>query len=150
MSFTGDPANSVTDRLRLNVGDTDILEEGLTDEVYQFTLDKHVGSESLASLEALRYLVSKYANFVDEKTGGVFVRESDKYKQYKELLDRLTKDPSFSLLSAGLPFAGGISVSDQEANCANPDNRQVVFREESDDCVDGTSLNTTNNIRDGF
>jgi hypothetical protein len=137
MSYTGDPVNSATDRVRLSVGDTDILEEGLTDEVYQFALDKHDGNESLAALECLKYLVAEYANFVEEKTGGVFVKESDRYRQYNDLLNRLTKDPSYSLLSAGVPFAGGISVSDREENCNNPDAVFVSYKEDSE-CIDGT------------
>jgi len=141
MSYTGDPANSATDRIRLCVGDTDTFDEGLTDEVYQYLLDKHASNEPLATIESLKYLTTKYANFIDEKTGGLFTRESDKYKHYRSLLDSFTKDPSLSLLSAGLPFAGGISISDQEANCDNTDARQVVYREEVDDCVDGTPLN---------
>jgi len=134
MSYTGDPANSVTDRVRLCTGDADILEEGLTDEVYEYLLDKHNDDEALACLEALRYLVAKYANYVDEKTGGIFLRESDKYDHYKDLLDRYTKDPSYIIGGIGLPFAGGISISDKEDNCANPDVKQPTYFDDGQGC----------------
>lgn len=125
MSFTNDPINNPIDRIRLIVGDSDPCEEGLADDIYLYLLDKHSGSENKAALEALRYLVTQYANYVTEKAGGLFVKESEKYKQYKELLNMYTKDPTNSLLKAGLPFAGGISKSDIEDNACNPDNNLI-------------------------
>jgi hypothetical protein len=121
MSFLNDPANNPIDRVRLYTGDIDLYEEGLTDDVYQFVLDKHNGSETKAAIECLRYLVSKYASYVVEKAGGLFVKESEKFEQYKKLLDMYTKDPRTMLYKAGTPFAGGISVSDMEDNRCGPD-----------------------------
>ncbi len=121
MSFTNDPLNSVTDRLRLKVGDIDPYDEGLTDEIYEYLYDKHNSNENRAALEALKMLVFKYANYVTEKAGGVFVKDNDKYVQYKELLDKVTKDPSFSFLEAGKPFAGGINLGERLNNpSSNP------------------------------
>ena len=136
MPYTGDPLNNPVDRIRLSVGDTDNYEEGLSDDVYLYVLGKNTTdgavNEGLTAVECLRYLLAKYANYVTEKAGGLFVKESEKFEQYRILLDKYTKDPSFSLLKAGMPYAGGISKSDAAANAQNPDNRLVEYREESD------------------
>lgn len=134
MPFTGDPANRAIDRIRLAVGDIDTFEEGLADDVYQYALDITTVSgalnEGLASVEILKFLVAKYANFVTEKAGGLFVKESEKFEQYKMLLDMFTKDPRTSFLRAGQGYAGGISRQDFLDNCNAEDTKQVVFEEE--------------------
>jgi hypothetical protein len=109
MSYTNDPMNSVIDRIRLKVGDTDEVDEGLSDEVYEYLYESQGKNENRAALEALKMLVFKYARYITEKAGGLYVKESEIYDHYKELLDRATKDPSFSFLLAGVAFAGGIN-----------------------------------------
>lgn len=119
MSFTGDPVNRVSDRLRLMIGDTDPLEEGLTDEVYEYVLSKNDNNENRAALECLRYLVAKYANFVTEKAGGLFVKDSERFEQYSKLLRDLTSNPSMTLMKAGKPFGGGVYQKDIDDNASN-------------------------------
>ncbi len=121
MPYTNDPIYSITDRLRLEVGDTDICEEGLTDEVYQYILS--VNNDEAGSpksiLQALRYLVAKYANFEHEEAGDLEVW-GEKYKNYNDLLNRLLKDPRYGLVIGGT-FAGGISRQDIKDNRLNKD-----------------------------
>lgn len=121
MAFTNDPVHNPIDRIRLITGDVNEFEEGLSDEVYQYVYDKHTQNENKAALECLQYLVNKYANYVTEKAGGLFTKESELYKQYKDLLDSYTKDPSKMLLTPGLPYVGGISKSELEENFCNSD-----------------------------
>lgn len=111
MSFTNNPAEVLIDRLRLKVGDTDEFEEGLSDETYEYLYSVHL-NENRTALEALKMLVFHYARYVTEKAGGLFVKEAEKYDHYKQLLDLVTKDPTFSFLTAGKPYAGGITQSD--------------------------------------
>lgn len=113
MPYTNDPINSGSDQVRLLVGDTDIYEEALTDEVYNYIISKHTRPDgstngSAIVLEALQYLVAKYASFVTEKAGSLFVKESEKFQHYSQLQKKYTSDPRFSLMRAGIPFAGGI------------------------------------------
>jgi hypothetical protein len=96
--------------MRLKTGDTDEFDEGLADEVYEYLYASNDSNENRASLEALKMLVFKYASYVTEKAGGVFVKENEKYEQYKNLLNLVTKDPSFSFLETGKPYAGGINL----------------------------------------
>ena len=121
MSFTNDPVNSATDRVRLITGDTDTYEEGLTDEVYTYLIDNN-DNENLAAIAALKYLIAKYSNYVTEKAGQLFIKESEKVEQYQKLLKMYLSNPSTMLLKQGLPYAGGISVSDMAANNSEEDN----------------------------
>lgn len=123
MAYTNDPLNSIIDRIRIMVGDVNEYEEGMSDEVYQYIIDKHteddVVNEAQTALEVLRGLVAKYANFVTEKAGGLFIKDSEKYAQYKDLLDEWTKNPSSGFMKAGAGFAGGIYKDDMEDNSSN-------------------------------
>lgn len=123
MSFTGDPKNVVTDRIRLIIGDTNIDEEGLTDEVIEYVLEKNNSEEVPSAIECLRYLVAQYANAVTEKAGGYFVKGTEKYTQYKELLASLTTDPTTAITAMGIPYAGGISWA---AYCADAENDDLM------------------------
>lgn len=124
MPYTGDPANSLTDRLRLEVGDTDIYDELLSDEIYQYILD--ITGDSVTGIltppsiiQALRYLVAKFSNHVHEEAGDLEIWDN-RAEQYQEMLDNYLKDPRYGA-GDGLGFAGGISKSDIEANKNNPD-----------------------------
>lgn len=119
MSYTGSPSTSATDRVRLVIGDTDLDEEGLTDEVIQYVIDK-TSTEEKAALECLKFLVAQYASRVTEKVGGLFVKESEKFEQYNKLLTMYTKDPTTALVTFQ-SYAGGISKQDIEDNASNPD-----------------------------
>lgn len=134
MSYTNDPAFRKTDRVRLLIGDVNVDDEGLTDEVYSYVIDKYTGTtattatdEVAAAIECLKYLVAKYANYVTEKTGNHFSKESEMFTQYKDLLKLFTQDPRTALTRVGGPYAGGISISEQERNCSDLDNRVVEY-----------------------
>ncbi len=116
MAFTNNPVNSVVDRLRLKVGDTDILDEGLSDEVYEYLYQANDSNENRAALEALKMLVFKYAKLVREEAGTVVAYENERYEHYKQMLDLVTKDPSFSFLLAGKAYAGGLTKEDRRMN----------------------------------
>lgn len=128
MAFTNDPINSVTDRLRLNTGDTDEWDEGYSDEVYQYVFDKYDGDENRATLELLRMLMTKYANYVTEKAGGLFAKESERFEQYKKLYESLTKDPRSAIIRAGVGFTGGISKSSRNELRNSNDSRLNPLR----------------------
>lgn len=129
MSYTNNPASSVVDRLRLKVGDIDETDEGLTDEVYEYLYESKAGNENQAALEALRMLVFKYANYVTEKSGAFFIKEGERYTQYKAMLEQALKDPSFGFFTAGTGYAGGISKGELQANRMNSDANGSPFRE---------------------
>lgn len=107
MPYTGDPANSATDRLRLRVGDTDLFEEELSDSEYQYFLDTTI-TEDNATIAVLKVLVAKYAQYTRERAGQVEVYGQDRYKNYKTLLDDML-DPRKGTMKVGAGVSGGVN-----------------------------------------
>lgn len=125
MPYTGDPANSATDRLRLRVGDTDPFEEELSDAEYQYFLDSTT-TEDEAYVAVLRTLVAKYAQYTRERAGQVEVYGQDRYKNYKQLLDDTTSgDPRKGLGKIGPGISGGVSKERIKIVRANPDSNST-------------------------
>lgn len=109
--------------VRLMVGDVDISLPFLTDEVYQYYLDRNSSSPNRAAIEAARAILFQLAQRSDE-TCDIFSFKGSKASQaYMESLKMFLRDPSLNPLynSAGM-YASGISVSDIAANNANTDN----------------------------
>lgn len=122
MSFTNDPINNPIDEIRLMVGDIDPYDELLSDQVYKYLYYQN-DTKRKAAVEALKFIVNMLASCVTEKAGGLFVKDSERFEQYSKLLNRYTKDPTFSLLAPAMPYAGGISITDMENNEGSLDNR---------------------------
>lgn len=121
MPYTGDPANSAIDRVRLLVGDIWSDMEMLSDADYQYFLDKYAGNENRAGLDAARAILFKLARLTRERTGDIEVYGSEWFKDYKAALELLLKNPDLSI-SIAMPYAGGISKSDMRDNDSNTDN----------------------------
>ncbi|MNF36760.1 hypothetical protein D3C85_607420 [compost metagenome] len=121
MPYTNDPANSATDRVRLLVGDIWPDIEMLTDNDYQYYLDKYGGKENRAAIDAARAILFKLARLTRERTGDIEVYGSEWFKNYKAALELMIKNPDLTL-STLMPYAGGISKSDMCSNDSNPDN----------------------------
>lgn len=122
MPFTNDPICNPIDRIRLVIGDVDVDDESMTDDIYLYVLRKNEGNEQKAALESLLYLISKYAAYVTEKAGGMFIKESEKFKQYSELYKMLKSDPTSALFGTLRGYVGGISKKDMCDNSLNLDN----------------------------
>lgn len=119
-----DPANSDIDKVRVNVADTDPDDELISNDLYQYWLDSESDTDkkvNSATVEAVDFLVAKFARYTEEKTGEVQAKYQHLYEHYKDLSDRI-KDPVNGILSAPQIYAGGISCADIEANNDNPDN----------------------------
>lgn len=121
MAFTNNPATNPIDRLRLIVGDTMVEIEYLSDETYQYLLTKYENNETPAALEAARYILGSLARYSRQRTGDIEVYGAEMFKNYKDFLVELIRNPQM-LLDRAQAYAGGISKSDMQANDANPDN----------------------------
>jgi hypothetical protein len=126
MSFTGDPANSATDRIRLIVGDTNNQFEYLTDDVYEYLLAKYKNAETPTALEAARYILGSLARLSRQRTGDIEVYGAEMFNNYKAFLVELLRNPQL-LLDRAAVYAGGISKVDMERNDLNTDNVQPRF-----------------------
>jgi hypothetical protein len=124
MPYTGNPATSATDRVRLNVGDIWPDMELLHDEDYQYFIDKYNGNENRATIDAARTLLFTLARFTRERTGDIEVYGGDIFSNYYKALELILKDPN-AAISVAMPYAGGISVQDMHDNRVNSDNNSV-------------------------
>ena len=118
-----DPENSDLDAVRLIVGDTDTNDQLLKDEEINYFLDIE-GSVRLASARAAEAVAAKFSRLVDETVGRVRVSFSQKAKQYKELAESLLETYNEC---AGVPFAGGISISSKDSTRDNGDRVRPSF-----------------------
>lgn len=122
MPYSGNPATSALDRVRLVVGDCFDDMEYLQDDVYDFLLDKHADSEAKASLEAARYILALLTRNARERAGEIEVYGREFFQNYKEFLVLILSDSNFvSSTYNAIPYAGGISKSDMYTNDLNPD-----------------------------
>ena len=126
MGYTNNPATSAIDRVRLIVGDTMVEFEYLSDETYQYLLDKYDGNETAAALEAARYILGSLAKFSRQRTGDIEVYGAEMFKNYKDFLVELIRNPQM-LNDRAQVYAGGISKSDMCAHDSNPDNVPPTF-----------------------
>jgi hypothetical protein len=124
MPYTHDPLNNPIDRIRLNVGDIWDDMEYLTDADYQYFLDAADGNERRATMDAVRAILFKLTRMTRERTGDIEVYGGDWFSNYMKALQLILKDPNISI-SLAVPYAGGISRSDMQANRSDPDNFQI-------------------------
>lgn len=119
--FTNDPCNPL-DRIRLLVGDTSEVNEYLADQWYVYFLQKNQDNETLASIEAAKAILSRFTSHTREKVDQVELWGNDKFNNYLIWLKDYIENPSISGLQSPVPYAGGISESDMQANRNNTDN----------------------------
>lgn len=120
MSFTNDPSN-ILDRIRLTVGDTEPMNEYLSDEWYTYFLTKNNNNETLSSIDAAKAILVKFTGNTREREGQIEVYGNEQFDQYLAWLKSFIEDPSISGLRSPVPYAGGISKSDMESNRCNSD-----------------------------
>lgn len=120
MPYTGNPATSVTDRLRLNVGDTDTTLEYLSDAEYTYLYNKNNSNELNASIEAARIILFQLSRLTRERAGLIEVYGNERFKQYAEALNEWLNNPLLNPINA-IPYAGGISKEDMQANYDDSD-----------------------------
>lgn len=108
--YTGDPLNNPLDRVRIYCTDTDNDELLIEDSILEFFLAESDGDEKKAAIKALGYLLFQIAKMGDEKVGGVYLKNSERTKNLKIVLDELKE----GLLTPSVPmgYAGGISTLD--------------------------------------
>jgi hypothetical protein len=119
-SYSGDPGASDLDEVRFLIGDTDTDDQQLSDEEINYLLTS-TGSVQAAALEAARSLWAKYSRLVDQKTGDIDI----KYSQRKDAYAALIRQLQLGMLP--VPYAGGISEDDKQVDEADSDVVQPAF-----------------------
>ena len=112
-------------KLRLEVGDVDISFPILDDTSYEYFLEKHSNNLNRAGLDAARAILFQLSTRNSE-TVDVFSVKNTSAESYRQALLLYIKDPNLNPLYKNLQgYFGGVSISDMEANVANPDNNIV-------------------------
>lgn len=125
--------------VRTEVADTDPSIPMLHDDEITYLLNKQNGSVRRASLDAARILLFKLSmQSEDSQVGIISIKGSKVASEYRESLKLYLNNPNLNPIIDGLGsyvdsdgktqnpvYAGGISVSDMQANTANMDNNYV-------------------------
>ena len=113
--------------LRIELGDTDVNFPLMSDAEYRYFLDKNDWSIRRASLDAAKSMLMKLSLRPDESFDIFSIKGSAAAKQFMSALQMYIKNPDLNpIYTNAMPYAGGISKSDMEANNANTDNNTIV------------------------
>lgn len=121
MPYSGNPSSNSVDAVRLMVGDIYPDMEVLTDAEYDYYLTKNSNSISRSALDAAWAICFKLARWTRERTGDIEVYGSEWARNYRSTLLEFIRNPN-TAVSLAMPYVGGISKSDMQANDQNPDN----------------------------
>lgn len=124
--------------VRVETGDTDPALPILSDEEITYALNKYNLSINKAWPQAATWILFKLAQSGDDIVGIISTKGSKVAEQYRLALQMKLKDPTLNPILDGLAsyvdangktqnpvYAGGISVSDMQANNANSDNNYI-------------------------
>ena len=114
------------DKVRIEVGDMDKALPILTDDVYQYFLDKNKNNIALSCVDAAKTILFKLSQQADDTVDILTLKGSKVAEQYRLALQLYLRDPSMNpLLNNARAWFGGVSVSEMKANDANPDNNLI-------------------------
>ena len=118
--------------LRIELGDTDTALPVMSDSEYQYFLDKNSGSMRRAAMDAAKSIIFKLSMRTDETEDIFSIKGSSASKSYMQALKMYISNPDMNpVYNNAMPYAGGISLADMDANNANSDNNVIVTPSES-------------------
>ena len=123
-TYSGDPSSSKKDEVRFLIGDTNTKDQLLLDAEINYLLGQHSQNSVMASARACEVLMAKFSRMADEQVGQVKINFSQKAKGYATLRDDLRRRIA---MEQAMPYAGGISVADKEANRQDQDRSKPAF-----------------------
>lgn len=132
-SYSNNPSGNPIDEVRLLIGDTDIDDQQLTNEEIQYYIDTY-GPGVRAAIPGVQGLIAKYSRLVDQTTGEIQVKWSQRVSNWEALLDQL-KD-QLRLRNTPRPFAGGVSKDDINNREEDADRVKDTFAVGIDDNID--------------
>lgn len=109
--------------VRYTVGDTDSSLPVMADVEIAYFIDKNGGSIGRASLETARSLMFKLSMRGDKQVDVLSLKDSKAATNWIAALKLFISNPSLNpLIGSASGWAGGISVSEMQANIGAPDN----------------------------
>ena len=116
--------------VRTEIGDTDINFPILSDDEINYYLTKNSSNLARTSMDCARTILMKLS-LRGSETIDIFTIKGSA-SQYMQSLQLYIKDPNLNPLMQNLQgYAGGVSISDMQANAANSDNNRVIRPSES-------------------
>ncbi len=113
--------------IRIELGDTSPEFPIMSDDEYRYFLDKNDWSIRRAALDAAKSMMLKLSMRTDETVDIFSIKGSGAAKQFMQALQMYISNPDLNpIYQNAMPYAGGISKSDMEANDSNPDNNIIV------------------------
>ncbi len=109
------------DRVQVLCGDPPGDTQVLDDSMISFFLEEYNGNYYRAAADAAAAIAAHYAGQVDVRVGILSSSNSQKTQQFAELATALRRRADDRALAGAVPFAGGISVADKQANQDNDD-----------------------------
>ncbi len=112
------------EKVRIEVADTDINFPILSDDEYEYLLEKNNNSIRASGIDAARIILMKLSINSSDQVVDIFsIKSAKAAEQYREALKLYLKSPDLNpLMNTAMPYAGGISLSDMVANNSNSDN----------------------------
>lgn len=118
-------ALSDIEKLRIEIGDTDVSFPILDDSSYQYFLDKHNNNLARASIDAARAILFQLST-MNSETVSIFSIKNTSAEAYRQALLLYIKDQTLNPIYQTLKgYFGGVSLSDMDANNSNADNNIV-------------------------
>lgn len=112
-------------KLRVEIGDTDVSFPILDDSSYQYFLDKHSNNLARASIDAARAILFQLST-MNSETVSIFSVKNTSAEAYRQALLLYIKDQTLNPIYQSLKgYFGGVSLSDMDANNSNADNNIV-------------------------
>lgn len=120
-------ALTLLQQIRYELGDVDTLMPLMTDTEYEYFLEKHASNVRRASLDAGRVILLKLSMRGDETVDIFSVKGSKAAEAYRMALELYLKNPDLNPVYNNVTgYAGGVSLSDMQANIDNADNNIVT------------------------
>ena len=109
--------------VRIELGDTDTSLPVMSDDEIEYFIDKNAPSMVRATIDTAKSLMFKLTYRTDETVDILSIKGSKLAAGWIAALKEYLRNPSLNpLLSNAQGWAGNISVSEMQANNANPDN----------------------------
>ena len=113
-------------KVRLAVADTDVSLPILDDGSYEYFLEKQSNNINRAAMDAARTILLTLSTRGDHTVDILSIKGSKAASEYRLALQFFLKDPNLNpVLNNCQGYAGGISLSDMQANVDTTDNNIV-------------------------
>lgn len=120
MAYSGSPATSAIDRVRLMCGDIDTSLVFLDDATYSYYLTKNNNNEKRTAREIMPIILFSLAKMRRERAYMCEVYGADTFNNYMQAIKLALANPAIYDVEF-TPYAGGISRSDMQANSDDND-----------------------------